>query len=169
MTGSASIDRAHVEAGARAAALAVGRLLRRPGMAADVDEATPDVVLARAGARAVAVWFTVVGAHGGRFAALLTEEDALGLTRHLLKPTPKTSPGSVNKHEKAALSELGNIVASAFLNGVAGAAGRYVPSVPTLVVDSGPIAVEQALGGFGTAWCGRIDVDGRALWVLWVV
>lgn len=158
--------RATVESGARAAALALGRMLRRPGMAGDVDEPDRATLASRLGERAVAVSFTVTGAQPARFAALIAEHDALALSRHLVKD----AGAALGARETAALAELGNIAASAFLNGVAALLhGSCVPSVPELVHDSVTLVLADALGADeGALWVARIDVDQRAVWLAWI-
>jgi chemotaxis protein CheY-P-specific phosphatase CheC len=157
--------RTTVESGARAAALAIGRILRRPGMAADVDEPVRAELEARLGARAVGIWFTVTGDSSGRFAALVAEQDAVALAGHLVR---ENTVATLGERELAALSELGNIAASAFLNGIAALIrGSMVPSVPELIADTTDAVLNVALGEFDRVWAARIDVDQRVMWLVW--
>ena len=89
----------------------------------------------------------------------------LHVAGHLVRDPHTTAVGD---KERAALAELGNIAASAFLNGIAALIrGSMVPSVPELVADGTDQVLDAALGSFDQVWRARVDVDQRAVWLIW--
>jgi chemotaxis protein CheY-P-specific phosphatase CheC len=116
---------------------------------------------------AVGIWFTVTGTSVTRFALLMRESDALALAGRLLR----ADVSSLDGRAQAALSELGNIAASAFLNGVAAAAPQtarssVLPSVPKLEHGSACDVMARCMEQRG-AWQAVADVDQRQVYLLW--
>ncbi|MBI1945923.1 MAG: chemotaxis protein CheC [Deltaproteobacteria bacterium] len=158
-------DRDLLEAGAREAAEAILRLTRRESarmLAADVESL--DAVVARVAPRAVAVAFQVSGGVTGHFALVLSEAGARALAHDLIGGKHvQTSTEKLGKRVTAALTELGNITASAFMNGAADLLHQScVPSVPTFALGAPAQLVPGALGGATQALVVRLligDVD----------
>jgi chemotaxis protein CheY-P-specific phosphatase CheC len=142
-------ERALVEAGAHAAARALGLLLRAQVHVVDVGAASVSAIAARYAPRACAVTFTVTSALPGRFVVLTTEASAQGIAAELVGATAREPLG--------ALKELGNITASAFLNGVAALLETScVPSVPSIEMEAAERALAHALGRDGEALYARL-------------
>jgi chemotaxis protein CheY-P-specific phosphatase CheC len=143
-------ERALVEAGANAAARALGQLLKAPVVVAEVSSGPLSTVAARHAPRACAVTFTVTGALAGRFVLLAREDAARDIATALV--------GSANeKRLMGALTELGNITASAFLNGVAALLETScVPSVPDIEIGDAEKALTTAIGHAGEVLFARL-------------
>jgi chemotaxis protein CheC len=132
-------ERNLIEAGAQEAARAMALLLRRPVAVRSIETASLDAIAHKLGPRALVVGFTVSGGLPGKFALATSEENAGKLAHDLV------GKSTLDKKSIGALTELGNIGASAFLNGVARALDTAcVPSVPSVIVDE----PKQALAGF---------------------
>jgi chemotaxis protein CheY-P-specific phosphatase CheC len=133
------------QAGANEAALAIARLLKMSSARVAPLETVADAALAqRHGPRALVVSFTVTGAVQGRFAVVTSEAHARALAKELV---PSLKGDGLPKKAVGALMELGNIGASAYLNGIADMLNASCwPSVPHLVVDESHAAVSNALG-----------------------
>lgn len=152
-------DRDLLEAGAREAAEAIMRLAHRESARITaVDEEPMQAVIERLSPRAVVVGFTVSGGVDGRFALLLTDAAARVVAhamvggRHTQAPSDK-----LGKRMTAALTELGNIAASAFMNGVAEEVHRScVPSVPEFASGDPAVVVPAALGGGSAVQVARL-------------
>ncbi len=133
-----------VTAGAQEAAAALQRLLRVPVQAegfggADagqlgVERSAADVASSH-GPRAVVIAFEASGGISGTLALVIDDAVAQWLAGHLTGAV--TLDGDIGSGALAALAELGNIVASAFLNGAARVVGRTcLPSVPRVIHSS---------------------------------
>jgi chemotaxis protein CheY-P-specific phosphatase CheC len=132
-----------VTAGAQEAAAALQRLLRVP-VSADTVVALDTAQLASThGARAVVIAFDTSGGVIGTLALVIDDAVAAWLAGRLTGAV--TLDGAIGKGSLAALAELGNIVASAFLNGAARVVGRTcLPSVPRVTHASTAEALAQA-------------------------
>ena len=120
-----------VTAGAQEAAAALQRLLRVPVHADSVIGLDAAQLAATHAARVVAIVFDASGGINGTLAVVVDEPVAAWLAGRL---TGAVLDGVVGKGALAALAELGNIAASAFLNGAAAVAGRTcLPSVPRVL------------------------------------
>ena len=148
-----------VAAGAAEAARAIALLLRRPSLAVKGKDVVDVAALAaRIGPRALVVGFTVSGGLPGRFALATTEAHAQKLAHDLVGPQ---KIDGLSKRALGALTELGNIGASAYLNGVARALDTAcVPSVPSLLVDDADKAVAHAFGSASAIDVVRLDGGG---------
>lgn len=134
------------QAGANEAALAIARMLPKVTAArvAPLETLGDDALAKRHAPRALVVSFTVSGAVAGRFAVVTSEAHARALAKELL---PSLKGDGLPKKAVGALTELGNIGASAYLNGIADMLNAScVPSVPTCTLDDAHTAVAQALG-----------------------
>ncbi len=141
-----------VEAGAQEAASALGRLLR---VAVHADAATHlDLrqLSAAHGPRAVVIAFQASGGVAGTLVLVVDDAVAGSLAGRLTGPPRAVAAGQAGSDDTlgvgglGALAELGNIVASAFLNGAARVVGRTcLPSVPRLVHDVTADAVASVL------------------------
>lgn len=93
----------------------------------------------------VATAAQILGDLAGHIVFVITESRASLLCEMLLQG----QPGSHSIHDDAAqscLKELGNILASSFMNALAGFLGMVLfPSVPTLTIDP-PTALAEGLG-----------------------
>ncbi|MCC7073273.1 MAG: hypothetical protein IT383_18280 [Deltaproteobacteria bacterium] len=142
-------ERDLLEAGARDAAEAILRLAQRESARIlSVDVEPLSALVARLAPRAVVVGFVVSGGVQGRFALVLTEPAARVIAqamvggRHTLVPSEK-----LGKRLTGALTELGNIAASAFMNGVAELVHQScVPSVPAFGHGDAAEVLPAALG-----------------------
>jgi chemotaxis protein CheY-P-specific phosphatase CheC len=131
-------------AGAQEAAAALQRLLRVPvqaegpsGAEAGLAGAERSVaeVAGTHGPRVVVVVFQASGGISGNLALVIDDAVAQWLVGHLTGAV--TLDGEIGAGALAALAELGNIVASAFLNGAARVVGRTcLPSVPRVIHSS---------------------------------
>ena len=122
-----------VEAGALEAAAALARMLRLPVHAEGFTSLDVNQLVAShgggVGGRVVAVSFDVSGGVNGSFVVVIDDGVAAWLAARLTGAT--VLDGAVGKGALAALAELGNITASALLNGAARVVGRTcLPSVP---------------------------------------
>lgn len=92
------------------------------------------------GDRLIGILFDLSGSESGRLSMVLPERAALLLAGRLLMGQPVLdSAGALTSDASSALVEVGNIVASAFLNAIADAVHRAcLPSPPSLVHDSQP-------------------------------
>lgn len=136
------------QAGANEAALAIARMLKMTAARVGPLETVANGALAaRHGPRALVVSFTISGGVAGRFAVITSEAHAQALAKQLV---PSLKGDSLPKKAVGALMELGNIGASAYLNGIADMLNTTcVPSVPHFVVDDAAVAVANALGTSG--------------------
>jgi chemotaxis protein CheY-P-specific phosphatase CheC len=134
------------QAGANEAALAIARMLKMTAARVSPLETVADGKLAeRHGPRALVVSFTISGGVAGRFAVVTSEAHARALAKELV---PSLKGDGLPKKAVGALTELGNIGASAYLNGIADMLNvTCVPSVPHFVVDETHAALASALGG----------------------
>ena len=158
-------DRDLLEAGAREAAEAIMRLARREtGRMLSVDTERLEALCVRVAPRAVVVGFTVNGALEGRFALIIAEPGARALASDMIGAKQGHPPAEkLGRRATAALTELGNIAASAFLNGAAELLrASCVPSVPSFHVGDPAHLLPDALGGAHEALVVRLvigDVD----------
>ncbi|HEY4221399.1 MAG TPA: chemotaxis protein CheC [Myxococcota bacterium] len=143
-----AIARNLVEAGAAEAARAIALLLRKPTVPVRaIDVVDAEGLALRLAPRALVVGFTVSGGVPGRFALAATEAHGNKLAQDLVGVSTRSAVDGLNKRALGALTELGNIGASAYLNGLARALDTAcVPSVPSLLVDDALVAVQHALG-----------------------
>jgi chemotaxis protein CheC len=134
------------DAGAQAVASALGRFVGGDGpvdVEADLvgfsDLGIPDE-------RLVAVAFDLSGAVHGAMVQLVGDETAALLIGRLVGEAP--SGAAYGARERGALSEVGNIVASAFLNAVADCLGKAcLPSVPRFLHGPGGDVLKRSLRG----------------------
>lgn len=154
-------DRDLLEAGAREAAEAIMRLSHRESarMVAAGAEGVP-AVIERAGPRAVVVSFTVKGALDGRFAVVLSETGARALAGDMIGgKAAHSATDKLGRRVQAALTEMGNIAASAFMNGAAELLrAACVPSVPSLTFGDAAAIIPTALNGAGEVLVVRLVV-----------
>ena len=158
-------DRDLLEAGAREAAEAILRLTHRESariLAAGNEPAA--AVVGRVAPRAVVIGFHISGGVVGRFAVAVSEAGARALAHEMIGGKQgHTSADKLGKRVIAALTELGNIVASAFMNGVAELVHEScVPSVPVFSNGDPAQVLPGALGGATEALVVRLvigDVD----------
>lgn len=121
-----------VSAGAQEAAAALQRLLRVPVHADSVVALDTAQLGAAHGPRVVVIVFQASGGITGTLGLVIDDEAAAWLAGHLMGAV--TLDGAIGKNALGALAELGNIVASAFLNGAARVVGRTcLPSVPRVI------------------------------------
>jgi len=116
--------------GAREAAQALVRLLRLPVVVGDVVAQAPAALAAQCGPGAVvAITFDTSGGVVGTLALVIDDGIAARLAARLMGQD--AHGGALGPTQLAALAELGNIAASAFLNGAARVVRRAcLPSVP---------------------------------------
>lgn len=133
------------QAGAHEAALAIARLLKITNARVTAPEIIDAGTLAQRHApRALVVSFTITGAVQGRFALITSEAHARALAKELV---PSLKGDALPKKAVGALMELGNIGASAYLNGIADMSNASCwPSVPHLVVEDAHAAIANAVG-----------------------
>ncbi len=152
-------DRDLLEAGAREAAEAIMRLAHRESARiVAVDEEPVGSLVERLAPRAVAVGFAVTGGVEGRFALVLSENAARAIGQAMLGGRHGQGPSDkLGKRMTAALTELGNIAASAFMNGVADQVHRScVPSVPAFANGEAAQVIPAALGDAGAVQVARL-------------
>lgn len=132
------------QAGANEAALAIARLLKiSSARVGRVETVADDVLAARQGPRALVVGFTISGGIKGRFAVVTSETHAKTIAHELVAFKGEGLP----KKALGALTELGNIGASAYLNGIADMVqASCVPSIPSCAIDDATTAIRSALG-----------------------
>src|SRR5438270_6110190 len=108
------VPRHLIEAGAHEAGRAVALLLRKPSATlAGIETLSSTELAARVGPRALVVGFTVSGGLPGRFALATTEASSRKLAHDLVGSV--SGKGAGDKRAMGALTELGNIGASAWL------------------------------------------------------
>lgn len=135
-----------MQAGSHEAAAALSRLLRAPVLADAFTSQDARQLGAAHGERVVVVALEASGGVKGSFALVINEDVAASLADRLTGAS--TLDGAVGKGALAALAELGNIAASAFLNGAARVVGRTcVPSVPRVVHAPTSDAIRSVVGG----------------------
>lgn len=134
------------DAGAHAVASALGRFIGRD----DPLDVTAEIIAFGAvqvpDERLVAVAFDLSGAVHGAMVQLVGDGTARFLIGRLVGAEPE---GAVyGARERGALSEVGNIIASAFLNAVADRLGKAcLPSVPRFLHGTGDDVLRRALRG----------------------
>lgn len=108
------------------------------------DHAGVTLGLAEPDERLVGVLFSLDGIFKGHLSLLLTEPGAASLVRRLIGDKPLwTELGALNEEARAVLAEIGNIVASAFLNAFADALrSPWLPSPPEVLHARGAAIVE---------------------------
>jgi chemotaxis protein CheC len=138
--------------GAAHAATAMGQLLERTVMISvpRVLELDPAGLHSAAGdpeALVAGVSFHVVGDASGRILLWLPRKAAVELVDVLLK-NPAGTTKVLNDLGHSTVKETGNIMASAYLNGLSEFCGLLLlPSVPALVFDISQAVLEQAAEG----------------------
>jgi chemotaxis protein CheC len=106
--------------------------------------------------QAVGIHLRMLGAAQGYLLMIFPQENALRIVNNLL-PRRQTDGGEFSDLELSALKEVGNILASAYLNALGGLLRMtLIPSVPILDIDSAEKVIAGALAEFG-------DVGGTAL------
>jgi chemotaxis protein CheC len=97
----------------------------------------------------IGILFDLSGSDSGSLSMLLPERGALLLAGRLLMGQPVLdSEGALTADASSAMVEVGNIVASAFLNAIADAVHRAcLPSPPSLVHDSQPALTRKLEAG----------------------
>lgn len=125
-----TLDPAQVaQHGAHEAAAALSRLLRQPVVAGAFAALDPASLAAVHGGSVVVITFDTSGGIDGTLAVVLDDDVAQRLAGRLTGGGADT--GTIGPTALAALAELGNIAASAFLNAVARLLKRScLPSVP---------------------------------------
>ena len=150
--------------GAEEAARAIALLLRRESVSVGkIETVTHEQLASRIdeGMRALIVGFTVSGGVPCRFAAVTSEASARLIAAELVGPFVSET---FSKRALGALTELCNIAASAYLNGVARAIDTAcVPSVPILILDDVHSAIDSALGDTHEIAVARLDVGSATL------
>lgn len=150
--------------GAAHAATALGQLLERTVMITVPQvRAVPASGLAGlAGepeALVAGVSFHVVGDASGRILLWLPRKAAVELVDALLRNPPGTTK-VLNDLGHSTVKETGNIMASAYLNGLSEFCGLLLlPSVPTLVFDISQAVLEQAAEGVERSGEGLLVVE----------
>jgi chemotaxis protein CheC len=138
--------------GAAHAANAMGQLLERTVMISvpQVSEADPAQLGSLAGdpeALVAGVSFHMVGDASGRILLWLPRKAAVELVDVLLR-NPAGTTKVLNDLGHSTVKETGNIMASAYLNGLSEFCGLLLlPSVPNLVFDLSAAVLEQAADG----------------------
>ena len=100
---------------------------------------------------AVGIHLRMLGAAQGYILMVFPQENALRILEDLL-PRKLSGDGSFTDLELSALKEVGNILASAYLNALGGLLRMtLIPSVPILEVDSTAKVIGSALSEFGVA------------------
>lgn len=138
--------------GAAHAATALGQLLERTVMISvpDVRMARPEEVAGLAGdpeALVAGVAFHVVGDASARILFWLSRKSALELVDLLLRNPPGTTK-VLGDLGNSTIKETGNILASAYLNGLSEFCGLLLlPSVPALTFDISHAVLELAAEG----------------------
>lgn len=152
-------DRDLLEAGAREAAEAILRLSHHESARILTAGSEPlSALIARLGPRAVVVGFTVNGGVSGRFALAVDEAGAHALAA-AMTGAAVAAKDKLGKRSLAALTELGNIAASAFMNGAAELLHKScVPSVPSLAVGDPAALLPAALGNGSAAQVARVAI-----------
>jgi chemotaxis protein CheC len=128
--------------GARESARALAMLLRTdapeaaPAIETAVGPAALGAIVERQGEEGIGISFALSGAVGGSLLVFLEEDAALSVASTLLK----RKVSGPDERALAALAEVGNILASAFLNGLS----RYLkkacmPSVPGIAHAPGRV------------------------------
>jgi chemotaxis protein CheC len=135
--------------GAGGAGSALATFVGKPDASLDVEmsEADSAEALAKhvAGEEAVVVGFELSGDAGGVLVAMLSAAAARRVAGSLLG-TAQDDVDLADPRVHGALSEVGNIVASAFLNAMSSVLGApCLPSVPDLNREEGGAAVKRAL------------------------
>ncbi len=131
-----------VQHGAQESASALSRLLRRP-VGVEGFAVAEVAAVARDHSRvAVVLAFETSGGVPGHLAFVIDEAIAASLVASLTG----ADAGELNKSALMVLAEIGNIAASAFLNGVARVVGRTcLPSVPRVTHSPTEQALRAAL------------------------
>ncbi len=112
------------------------------------EHSTAASELAAGDARMIGVLFDLSGSFEGHLTMLLTEPSAWVLAERLVgEGNAHDDQGELTPDARAALAEVGNIVASAFLNAFADALRTpWLPSPPKLIHDRGEVIVQQVYG-----------------------
>jgi chemotaxis protein CheC len=138
--------------GAAHAATAMGQLLERTVMievprVLEVDAADLGSLAGDPEALVAGVAFHVVGDASGRILLWLPRKAAVELVDVLLR-NPAGTTKVLNDLGHSTVKETGNIMASAYLNGLSEFCGLLLlPSVPNLVFDISQAVIEQAVEG----------------------
>lgn len=150
-----------VASSARGAAEALARLLRTTVLSGGgVTVASPSVVTDLYGQRLVAIAFRTSGPVDGTVVLVGDEGAALMLAVGLLGGSSE----ALTPRHLDVLQEVGNIVASAYLNGLARAFGKTcLPSVPALVLGDAAKVWADALAGPGDARLVQIELERGGL------
>ncbi len=97
------------------------------------------------------VQFHVVGDASARILLWLPRASAVELVDVLLRQAPGTTK-ALNEMGQSSIKEIGNIMASAYLNGLSDSFGMLLlPSVPSLTFDISSSVLEQATEGLEAA------------------
>lgn len=147
--------------GAAHAATAMGQLLERTVMISvpTVREVDGEALAQLAGdpeALVAGVSFHVVGDASGRILLWLPRKAAVELVDVLLR-NPAGTTKVLNDLGHSTVKETGNIMASAYLNGLSEFCGLLLlPSVPNLVFDISQAVLEQAVDGVERTADGKV-------------
>lgn len=107
------------------------------------------------------VRFRIDGAHDAELSLVVRSEDLLRLSRSIVRREVSSAA-----HATDVVTELGNIVVSSFLNGVAKATGRvHLPSVPRTTTRD----AAESLSGHGRTIVALESESGLERWTLWLV
>jgi chemotaxis protein CheY-P-specific phosphatase CheC len=152
--------------GAREASRALAHFFpAMPGEVTVLQDGTLSELAARHGHDVVVVAFTLSSSSRRvPFALVLDAHGARVVTARLLRlPASTSEPSSspLSRGALSALAELGNIVASAYANGVASeGGGPWLPSLPRVLEGNTSSVLEEALEQTGrTVWCAAL-VEG---------
>lgn len=136
------------EQGARSAAEALALFLGEPRprvTLSGVESATYGALLTRLGGddRVLSVGFGIAGAVSGVLALLVEEGEAMAMLERLV---PGVTQRGFDERARGAFCEVGNILASAFLNELASTLRTScIPSVPSLIHDAADAALRRAM------------------------
>lgn len=144
------------QSGGRRASQALATLLGESSVQVELfdaglqDHAAVTLGLADSEERLVGILFSLSGSFRGHLSLLLTEPSAAAMVRRLIGDKPLwTMLGSLNEEAREVLAEIGNIVASAFLNAFADALrSPWIPSPPEVLHARGA-AIMEALSSRG--------------------
>lgn len=152
-----------VEQAAHAAAATLGRMLGDAALVVEPPEIlSPQALAARQAPRAVVVHFRLSGAVTGVFALVTSEPNAHMWAAALLGAS--SGGGALSPRQLSALTELGNIGVSSYLNSIAAAVrATCMPSVPSLIYDEATQAVTAALGASSSIRAVRLGAGGHDL------
>ncbi|MCP4504116.1 MAG: hypothetical protein GY822_29675 [Deltaproteobacteria bacterium] len=117
----------------------------------------------------VCIAFDTTGGAEGTLVLLMTEKEALDVAHLLLNRFSGPKVSTLNSLAQNALSEIGNILASSFLNHLSGLVHTScLPSVPALLLGSSREVWDRSFAKMGTAhWTSfSLGIGSTTLWLL---